>query len=173
MVTGHFARRSCTPCRRRSRVSVAEQSFPAISIGDGRPDIALPIIGANPGLAVLLNSTGTVAVQPALGDVTATPSTVTSGSAQPSCASVFRKVSLLRVALRFTVSSSNTAVLSVPSSVFMTAGSSSVRFIGNARNVTSTQRATVRVRNNQFGRREVTVTVTPGTPTPTPLTFRQ
>jgi hypothetical protein len=137
--------------------------------GDGRSDVALPIIGANPGLAVLLNSAGTVSVQPALGDVTATPPTVTSGGTTEIRISLSQGVAPSG-GFSFSVSSSNSAVLSVPSSVFMTAGSSSVRFIGNARNVTTTQRATVRVRNNQIGRREVTVTITPGTPQPTPLT---
>lgn len=136
---------------------------------DGKPDVALPIIGANPGLAVLLNSTGTVAVRPALGDLTATPANVTSGGTTEIRISLSQGVAPSG-GFSFTVSSSNTAVLTVPSSVFMTAGSSSVRFIGNARNVTTAQRATVRVRNNQLGRREITVTVTPGTPQPAPLT---
>ena len=137
---------------------------------DGRADIGLPIIGANPGLAVLLNSTGTTAVQPTLGTLTATPATVASGA-----------TSELRISLgsgvapsggfTFSVSSSNSAVLSVPSSVFMSAGSSSVRFNATARNVTSNQSVIVRVRNDQLGRREVTVTVTPSTPAPAPLTL--
>lgn len=135
--------------------------------GDGRPDVALPIIGANPALAVLLNSSGTVAVQPALGDLTATPLTVAAGGTTEIRISLSQGVAPSG-GLSFTVSSSNTAALTVPSSVFMTAGSSSVRFIGNARNVTTTQRATVRVQNNNLGRREITVTVTPGAPPPPP-----
>jgi len=132
---------------------------------DGKPDIGLPIIGANPGFAVLLNTTGNVVVQPALGALTATPATIASGN-----------VTELRISLSegvapsggftFSVSSSNVAVLSVPSSVFMAAGTSSVTFNGTARNVTTTQSATVRIRNNQLGRRETAVTVTPGAPPP-------
>ena len=132
---------------------------------DGKPDVGLPIIGANPALAVLLNSTGTVVVQPALGTLTATPSTVVSGNITELLISLSQGVAPSG-GFTFSVSSSNSAVLSVPSSVFMSAGTSSVRFNGTARNVTSNQSAIVRVRNNQLGRREVTVTVTPGVPQP-------
>ncbi|HET7286770.1 MAG TPA: FG-GAP-like repeat-containing protein, partial [Pyrinomonadaceae bacterium] len=141
--------------------------------GDGRPDISLPIIGANPASAVLLNSTGAAVIppaQPVLGALTATPSTVTSGSTTQLRISLSSGVAPSN-GFTFSVSSSNSAVLSVPSSVFIPAGSSSVTFTGNAGNVTSTRSATVRVRNNQLGRRDVTVTVTPGTPTPTPLSL--
>ncbi|HKU72986.1 MAG TPA: VCBS repeat-containing protein [Pyrinomonadaceae bacterium] len=139
--------------------------------GDGRPDVGLPIIGANPGLAVLLNSTGNVVVQPALGTLTATPSTVASGNATELRISLSQGVAPSG-GFTFSVSSSNTAVLSVPSSVFMPAGTSSVRFNGTARNVTSNQSSIVRVRNDQLGRRETTVTVTPGAaPPPTPISL--
>lgn len=138
--------------------------------GDGRPDVGLPIIGANPGLAVLLNSTGSVVVQPALGSLTATPSTLTSGNTTELRISLSQGVAPSG-GFTFTVSNSNSAVLSVPSSVFMPAGTSSVTFNGTARNVTSNQSALVRVRNNQLGRREVTVTVTPSAPVPTPLSL--
>lgn len=133
--------------------------------GDGRPDVGLPIIGANPGLAVLLNSTGNGAVQPALGAVTATPSTVVSGNSTELRISLSQGVAPSR-GFTFTVSNSNSAVLSVPSSVVMPAGTSSVRFNGTARNVTSNQSAIVRVRNDELGRSDVTVTVTPGAPPP-------
>jgi len=134
---------------------------------DGRPDIALPITGASPSLAVLLNSTGAAVVQPALGTLTATPSTVAAGGTTELRISLSAGVAPAN-GFTFTVSSSNSAVLSVPSSIFMPAGTSTVRFTGNARNVTSTQSATVRVRNTQLGGRDVTVTVTPGTTTPPP-----
>src|SRR6185295_12812513 len=137
---------------------------------DGKAYIGLPIIGANPGFAVLLNTTGNVVVQPALGALTATPATIASGN-----------VTELRISLSqgvapsggftFSVSSSNVAVLSVPSSVFMAAGTSSVTFNGTARNVTTTQSAIVRVRHNTLGRRETTVTVSPGTTPPAPVSL--
>ena len=139
--------------------------------GDGRPDVGLPIIGANPGLAVLLNSTGNVVVQPALGTLTATPSTVVSGNLTELRISLSQGVAPSG-GFTFSVSSSNSAVLSVPSSVFMSAGTSSVRFNGTARNVTLNQSANVRVRNDQLGRRDVTVTVTPAAPpAPAPISL--
>lgn len=132
---------------------------------DGRPDIGLPIIGASPAFAGLLNSTGTVAVQPTLGTLTATPSTVASGATTELRISLGAGVAPSR-GFTFSVSSSNSSVLSVPSSVTMSAGSSSVRFTGTARNVTSNRSVTVQVRNDQLGRRDVTVTVTPSAPPP-------
>ncbi len=138
--------------------------------GDGRPDVGLPIIGASPGLAVLLNSTGNDVVQPALGTLTATPSTVVSGNTTELRISLSQGVAPSS-GFTFSVSSSNSAVLSVPSSVLMPAGTSTVRFNGTARNVTSNQSVVVRVRNDQLGRRDVTVTVTPAAPAPTPLSL--
>ena len=138
---------------------------------DGRPDIALPIVGAFPGLAGFVNSTGSITVAPAYGSVTATPSTIASGF------STEIKISLVSGAVApsngftFSISSSNSTVLPVPSSVFMPAGASSVRFSATARNVTSTQNVRIRIRNNQLGRRDLTVTVTPAAPVPAPLTL--
>jgi hypothetical protein len=135
---------------------------------DGKPDIALPIVGASSALADLLNSTGTATVRPAFDSLTATPSTIASGSTTTIQISLVAGSVAPSGGFNFSVSSNNTAVLFVPSSVFMAAGTSTVSFTGNARTVTTTQSATVRVRNNQLGRREVTVTVTPGTPPPPP-----
>jgi hypothetical protein len=135
---------------------------------DGRPDIALPITGANPGLAVFLNSTGSVVVAPAYGSVTATPSTIASGSSTEIRITLTPGAVAPSSGFTFSVSSSNSTVLPVPSSVFMLAGASSVRFAATARNVTSTQDVRIRVRNNQLGRRDVVVTVTQATPDPTP-----
>jgi hypothetical protein len=141
--------------------------------GDGRADLALPIIGARPALASLVNSTGNVFVQPAYGSVTANPSTVQSGNATVITISLTAGAVAPSSGLTFSVQSSNSTVLSVPSSVVMSAGTSSVSFNGNARSVTSSRSVTVRVQNNQLGRRDITVTVTPGTqqpPDPPPLT---
>lgn len=138
---------------------------------DGRPDIALPITGANPGLAGLVNSTGAVSVSPAYGSVTATPSTIASGQSSEIGISLVSGAVAPSNGFTFSLSSSNSTVLPVPSSVFMPAGTSSVRFNATARNVTSTQSVRIRIRNNQLGRRDLTVTVTPGTPAPAPLTL--
>lgn len=135
---------------------------------DGRPDIALPITGANPGLLGLVNSTGSISVAPAYGSVTATPSTIPSGSSTEIRISLVSGAVAPSNGFTFSVSSSNSTVLPVPSSVFMPAGAFTVRFTATARNVTSTQDVRIRIRNNQLGRRDLTVTVTPATPTPTP-----
>ena len=137
---------------------------------DGRPDIALPITGANPALAGFVNSTGSISVSPAYGSVTATSSTVVGGSATEIRISLVTGAVAPRNGFSFSVSSSS-AVLGIPSNVFMPGGASSVRFTATTRSVTSTQNINIRIRNNQLGRRDVTVTVTPAAPTPTPLTL--
>ena len=144
---------------------------------DGRPDIALPIIGANPALAGLVNSTGAPApgptpppVAPSLGAVTATPSTVVGGSSTEIRIDLATGVAPSG-GFSFSVSSSNSTVLPVPSTVVMPAGASTVSFISTTRNVSTTQNINLRVRNNQLGRRNVTVTVVPAAPTPTPVTL--
>lgn len=135
---------------------------------DGKPDIALPIVGANPGLADLVNSTGAVVVKPALASLTATPASIPSGGSTQLEISLVSGSVAPSGGFTFSVSSSNTAVLTVPSTVFMSAGTSSVTFAGNARNVTSTRSVLVRVSNNQLGRRETSVTVLAGNPPPPP-----
>ena len=139
---------------------------------DGRPDIGLPIIGANPGLVGLVNSTGSIAVPAAYGSVTATPSTVVGGNSTEIRINLVSGAVAPSNGFSFSVSSSNSTVLQVPSNVFMTGGSSSVRFIATTRAVSSTQNINIRIRNNQLGRRDLTVTVTPpAAPTPTPITL--
>ena len=138
---------------------------------DGRPDIALPITGANPALAGLLNSTGSVSVAPAYGSVTATPSTVVGGNSTEIRISLVSGAVAPSNGFSFSLSSSNSAVLQVPSNVFMPGGTSSVRFIATTRGVNSTQNINIRIRNNQLGNRNLTVSVTPAAPTPAPLTL--
>jgi hypothetical protein len=135
---------------------------------DGRADIALPIIGARPALASLVNSTGNVFVQPAYGSVSANPSTVQSGNTTVITISLVAGAVAPSGGFTFSLQSSNSTVLSVPSSVVMSAATSSVSFNGAARNVTSSRSVTVRVQNNQLGRRDITVTVTPATQPPPP-----
>jgi hypothetical protein len=138
---------------------------------DGRPDIALPAIGASPALMGLVNSTGSVSVTPAYGNVTATPATVVGGTPTQITISLVAGSVAPANGFSFSVSSSNSTVLQVPSTVFMPAGSSSVRFNATTRSVTSTQSVTIRIRNNQLGRRNLSVTVTPAAPSPTPLSL--
>jgi hypothetical protein len=139
---------------------------------DGRPDIGLPITGANPGLAGFVNSTGSISVAPSYGDVTATPSTVVGGNSTEIRISLVPGAVAPSNGFSFSVSSSNSTVLQVPSNVFMPGGASSVRFIATTRAVTSTQNINIRIRNNQLGRRNLTVTVVPGAPpAPSPVTL--
>lgn len=138
---------------------------------DGRPDIALPIIGANPALAGLVNSTGAVIVAPAYGSVTATPATVVGGASTEIRITLTPGAVAPANGFSFSVSSNNSTILQVPSSVFMPAGTSSVKFIATTRTVTATQNISIRIRNNQLGRRDLTGTVTPAAPTPTPLSL--
>ena len=138
---------------------------------DGRPDIGLPIIGANPGLAGLVNSTGSISVAPAYGNVTANPSTVVGGSSSQITINLVAGAAAPSNGFSFSVSSSNSTVLQVPSSVFMPGGSSSVSFTATTRNVTSTQSVSIRIRNSQLGRTNVSVTVTRAAPTPAPLSL--
>lgn len=133
---------------------------------DGRPDIALPIIGASTSLVGLINSTGSTPITPALDSVTATPSTITGGSSTQIAINLVSGSVAPSAGFTFSVSSSNSTVLPVPSSVFMPAGSLSITFNATSRTVSSTQDVTIRVRNNQLGRRSVVVTVTPSAPLP-------
>jgi len=134
---------------------------------DGRPDIALPIVGANPGLAGLLNSTGAAAVQPAFGNITATPSNIVGGSSTEISINLVSGAVAPSRGFTFSISSSS-SVLPVPSSVTMSAGTSNVRFRATSRTVNLTQTVTVRIRNDQLGTRNITVTVTPSAPAPPP-----
>jgi FG-GAP-like repeat len=128
---------------------------------DGRPDLALAIVGASPAFTSLVNSTGAATVTPSFGSVTATPATIVSGSSTQIQITLATGAVAPSNGFTFSVSSSNSSVLPVPSTVFMTAGSSSVRFNATARSVTSTQSVTLRVSNNQLGSRQAGVTVTP------------
>ncbi len=138
---------------------------------DGRPDIALPITGANPALVGLVNSSGSVSIPPAYGSVTATPSTIASGASTEIRISLTAGAVAPAGGFSFSVSSSNTTALPVPSTVVMPAGASNVAFTATARNVTSTQTVSIRINNARLGRRDVSVTVTRGTPAPAPVTL--
>lgn len=132
---------------------------------DGKPDIALPVIGAVNALAGLINSTGSATVPPAYGSVTATPSTVVGGSPVQINVSLVAGSVAPSGGFSFSIRSSNSSVLTVPSTVVMPAGSSSVSFNATTRSVTSSQDITLRISNNQLGTRRVTVRVTPSSST--------
>jgi hypothetical protein len=135
---------------------------------DGKPDIALPITGASASLAVLINSTGGVSVPPAIGSVTAAPSSLVGGGSSQVTVTLAGGVAPSG-GYSLTVSS-NSSVVTVPATAAIPAGSSSVRFNVTTRSVTTNQNVTITVSNNQLGSRQVTLTVTPS-PTPTAITL--
>jgi hypothetical protein len=132
---------------------------------DGKPDIALPITGASPSLAGLVNATGSVVVQPAFGTVTASPSTVTGGASSQINVTLASGSVAPSGGLTFSVSSS-TSIVSVPASAFMPAGSSSASFTAATRSVSTNQSATINVSNSRLGSRQVRLTITPAQPPP-------
>jgi hypothetical protein len=140
---------------------------------DGRPDIALPIVGASPGIAGLINSSGAASTPLAFGSVTATPASVVGGASTQITISLGNGAVAPAGGLSFSVTSSNSSVLTAPATVTMASGRSSVNFTANTRSVNTSQDVSVRVSNSQLGSRSVTVRVTQSaapapTPTPTP-----
>ncbi|HEY6807020.1 MAG TPA: VCBS repeat-containing protein [Pyrinomonadaceae bacterium] len=137
---------------------------------DGKPDIGLPITGATASLAVLLNSTGGVAVPPpptSIGSVTAAPSSVVGGNASQITVTLANGATAPSGGYSFKIASSS-ATVSVPSTVSMARGSSSVSFSATTRSVTQNQDITISVTNNQLGARQVVLTVTPQQAPPPP-----
>jgi hypothetical protein len=136
---------------------------------DGKPDIGLPITGASTGLAVLLNSTGGVAVPPvaAIGSVTASPSSVVGGNTSQITVTLANGATAPSGGYSFKVASSS-ATVSVPSTVSIARGGSSVSFNATTRSVTREQSVTISVSNNQLGSRQVVLTVTPPQAPPPP-----
>jgi hypothetical protein len=129
--------------------------------GDGKPDIAQQYGGASSGLIVLVNSTGSAPAPPAFGSVTVSPSSVPGGSPATGAVTLAPGAVAPAGGLRFNLSSSNTSVATVPSSVLMAAGRSSVTFPVSTAGVTSNRTVTIRVSNSQLGSRSATLTVTP------------
>jgi hypothetical protein len=138
---------------------------------DGKPDIALPITGASASLAVLINSSGGVAIPPAIGSVTAAPSSVVGGDASEINVTLASGAVAPSGGYSLAVSSSNSSVVTVPATASIPAGSSSVRFNVTTRSVTTNQNVTITVANNQLGSRSVTLTVTPPPPPPSAITL--
>ncbi len=136
---------------------------------DGKPDIALPVTGASASLALLTNSSGGVSVPPALGSVTATPSSVVGGSTSQITVTLSSGVAPAG-GYSLAVSSGNSSVVTVPATASIPAGSSFVKFNATTKSVTTNKTVTVTVANNSLGSRQVTLTVTPA-PTPAAVTL--
>ena len=134
---------------------------------DGRADLALPITGARPALASLVNSTGNVSAQPPLtvSALTLNPSSVVGGN------SVQGKVTLSAAAPAATVVTlaSNSARATVPASITIAAGASSGTFTIGTTAVTTTVTASISATLNGVSR-SATLTINPAATTPPPST---
>lgn len=136
--------------------------------GDGKPDIAMEITGASPRLTVLTNGAGVAPAPLALGSVTAAPSSVVGGATSTLTASLAQGAVAPSGGIKLTVSSSNSSIVSVPSSVTIPGGASSVQFSANTKRVSSTQTVTLSVSNKQLGTRSTSLSVTTQAPPPPP-----
>ncbi len=130
---------------------------------DGRADIALQIRGNNPGLTVLLNTTGRAPAPLALGSVVATPASVVGSNQAEINISLAPGAVAPSGSTTLNVKSSRNAVVTVPSTVRIIAGMTNVRFRVNTTRVTTPQNVTVTVSSNRLGSRSVVLTVTPPT----------
>jgi hypothetical protein len=129
---------------------------------DGRPDLATQIRGNNPGLTVMLNTTGRASAPVALGSVTLTPSSVVGSRQAEVNVSLARGAVAPSGSLTLSVSSSRSSVASVPSSVRIIAGMTNVRFRVNTSRVNTPQNVTIAVSiNRSNSRMSATLTVTP------------
>ena len=131
---------------------------------DGKQDIALEVVGSEQvGTRILLNTTGIAPAPLAFGSLAATPPSVV-GTTQ---AEVNVSLALGAVSpagsLTFTVSSSTSAVVTVPTRVVLVAGMTNVRFRVDTSRVTSPRTVAISVSNNRIGTRSVSLIVTPAT----------
>lgn len=132
--------------------------------GDGKPDIALQIVGASPGLALLVNSTGTATPPPpapvTLSTLSVSPTTVNGGSAATG------KVTLSGTSAQTTTValSSNNAAASVPAGVLVPAGALSATFAVTTRSVATPTAVTLSASLNATTK-TAALTVNPSTAT--------
>jgi len=132
--------------------------------GDGKPDVALGVGGASPGLRSLINTTGAAPPPPPPAPVTVSalilnPSTVTGGNAVTGTVTLNAKVQTA-AAVRL---ASNNAAATVPASVTVAAGASSANFTVNTTQVSAATSATVMATLNSSSR-SAALTISPATP---------
>lgn len=130
---------------------------------DGKRDIAVQVRGNNPGLTVMLNTTGTASSSPAIGAVQITPSSVVGSTPAEVNVSLTPGAVAPAGSLALTISSSRPSVVSVPTGVRVIAGMTNVRFNVNTTRVTAAQSVTITVSSGRGGSRSATLTVTPPT----------
>lgn len=132
--------------------------------GDGRKDIAVQIRGNNPGMTVMLNSTGNAAPSSStIGGLLVTPSSVIGTIPAEVNVSLTPGTVAPGGSIALTVSSSNASVVSVPTGIRIIAGMTNVRFKVNTSRVTTTQTVTISVSTGRGGSRSANLIVTPPT----------
>jgi hypothetical protein len=131
--------------------------------GDGKQDIAVQIRGNNPGLTIMLNSTGTVPAAATLAGVQLTPSSVVGGTQAEANVTLAPGSVAPAGSIALTITSSNTSVVTVPTGVRIIAGMSNVRFKVDTTRVTAAQSVTITVSTGRNGSRSAILTVTPPT----------
>jgi hypothetical protein len=131
--------------------------------GDGKPDVALLVGGASPGLRVLLNTTGAAPPPPPPAPVTVSaltlnPSTVTGGSSSTGTVTLSAQVQTTTVVAL----ARNNSVATVPPSVTVAAGASAANFTVSTTQVSATTSATITATLNNSAR-SATLTINPAT----------
>jgi hypothetical protein len=109
--------------------------------GDGKPDVALQVRGANPATDVLLNTSGGV-IPPTIPTITAltlNPGSVSGGSAATGTVTLSARA---QTATTVQLTSSNAAA-TVPASVTVASGASTANFTINTTQVAATTAATI------------------------------
>ena len=130
--------------------------------GDSKPDVALLVGGASPGLRILLNTTGAAPPPPPPVTVSAlslTPSTVTGGSRATGTVTLSAQVQTPTVV---TLARTNSAA-TVPASVTVASGASSASFSVTTTQVSATTSATITATLNNASR-SATLTINPAPP---------
>jgi hypothetical protein len=131
--------------------------------GDGKQDIAVQIRGNNPGLTVMLNSTGTAPATATFGGLQLTPSSVVGGTQAEMNVTLGPGSVAPAGSIALTITSSRTSVATVPTGVRIIAGMSNVRFKVDTSRVTAAQSVTITVSAGRTGSRSAILTVTPPT----------
>jgi hypothetical protein len=128
--------------------------------GDQKPDIALQIRGASPGLVIARNTTG-VSTTGTLSSVSVSPSTVTGGSSSTGTVRLSAPAPSGGALVSLTRSSS---AASVPSSITVASGATSASFTVGTAQVSSTTTVTIAASLNGVSR-SATLTINPLSPT--------
>jgi hypothetical protein len=133
--------------------------------GDGKPDVALLVGGASPGLRILINTTGAPSPTPTptpapvtVSALTLNPGTVTGGNGVTGTVTLSAKVQTA-TAVQLT---SNNAAATVPASVTVPSGASAANFTVNTTQVSATTSATITATLNNSSR-SAALTINPAT----------